>query len=117
MSNQPNPAQTMAFCGIDVSAATLAVAVVKENQPAVEQQFQNTATGHKALIAWLGQRGPVSRVSLESTGIYSVDLALALDAAPGVELAVLNPRTVHRFAQTLGAIRGNTGQYGGNTGT
>ena len=101
MSNQPNPAQTMAFCGIDVSAATLAVAVVKENQPAVEQQFQNTATGHKALIAWLGQRGPVSRVSLESTGIYSVDLALALDAAPGVELAVLNPRTVHRFAQTL----------------
>jgi transposase len=101
MSNQPNPAQTMVFCGIDVSAATLAAAVVEENQPAVEQQFQNTAIGHKALIAWLGQRGPVSRVSLESTGIYSVDLALALDAAPGIEVAVLNPRTVHRFAQTL----------------
>lgn len=91
----------MVFCGIDVSAATLAVAVVQENQPAVQQQFQNTAAGHQALIAWLGQRGPAARVSLEATGIYSVDLALALDAAPGIEVAVLNPRVANRFAQTM----------------
>jgi transposase len=42
------------------------------------------------------------RVSLETTGIYSMDLALALDAACDVEVAVLNPRAAHRFAQTLG---------------
>ena len=41
------------------------------------------------------------RVSLEATGIYSLDLAMALDRADGVEVAVLNPKLVHRFAQTL----------------
>lgn len=101
MSQLSNPAQTMAFCGIDVSAATLAVAVVEQDQPVQQHEFANTAVGHRALIAWPGKRSPVARVSLESTGIYSVDLALALDAAPGIELAVLNPKAVHRFAQTL----------------
>lgn len=101
MSKRSNPAQRMVFCGVDVSAATLAVAVQQEDQPLQQHEFANTASGHKALIEWLRRRGPAARVSLESTGIYSMDLALALDAAPGIEVAVLNPRTVHRFAQTL----------------
>jgi transposase len=42
-----------------------------------------------------------ARVSLEATGIYSLDLALALDQAEGIEVAVLNPKLMHRFAQTL----------------
>jgi transposase len=101
MSQLSNPAQTMVFCGVDVSAATLAVAVVEQDQPVQQHEFANTAVGHQALIAWLGKRGLTARVSLESTGIYSVDLALALDAAPGIQVAVLNPKAVHRFAQTL----------------
>jgi hypothetical protein len=31
------------------------------------------------------------RVSLEATGIYSLDLALALDAEADIEVAVLHP--------------------------
>jgi transposase len=79
----------------------LAVAVVEEDQPALQHQFRNTAIGHQALIAWLGRRGPGARVSLESTGIYSMDLALAPDGAAGIEVAVLNLRAVNRFAQIL----------------
>jgi transposase len=101
MSKQTNPAQAMVFCGVDVSAATLAVAVQQQDQPFEQREFDNSAAGHKALIAWLGQRAATARVSLESTGIYSMDLALALDAAAGIEVAVLNPKAVHRFAQTL----------------
>ena len=40
-------------------------------------------------------------MSLEATGTYSLDVALALDAAEGIEVAVLNPKTVSRFAETL----------------
>jgi transposase len=40
-------------------------------------------------------------LSVEATGIYSLDLALALDGAVGIEVAVLTPKTVNRFAQTL----------------
>lgn len=90
------------FCGIDVSAATLAVAVQRESKPGLEQrQFANSATGHAALLGWLGRHGLPVRVSLEATGIYSLDLALALDAADGIEVAVLNPKLANRFAQTL----------------
>jgi len=102
MSKQPSSAQTVSFCGIDVSAKTLAVAVQQQDRPLEQRQFANTAAGHKALIAWLGKREGTARVSLEATGMYSLDLALALDAAEGVELAVLNPKTANRFAQTLG---------------
>lgn len=92
-SSHPSP---LVFCGIDVSAATLAVAV----EPDQSRQFPNTASGHRDLIAWLNRQGR-ARVSLEATGIYWLDLALGLDAADAIEVAVLNPKTVHRFAQTL----------------
>jgi transposase len=93
--------RAMVFCGVDVSAATLAVAVEQEDQPVEQREFANSAAGHKALIAWLRKRKAGVWVSLEATGIYSLDLALALDAADGIEVAVLNPKAVNRFAQTL----------------
>ncbi len=89
------------FCGIDVSAATLAVAVQQQDQPVAQREFANSSIGHKALLAWLRKRKGTTRISLEATGIYSLDLALALDAAEGIEVAVLNPKVVNRFAQTL----------------
>jgi len=91
----------MVYCGIDVSAATLAVAVQQQDQRFEERVFDNTAGGHKTLIRWLHKRKARVRVSLEATGIYSLDLALALDKAEGIEVAVLNPKLIHRFAQTL----------------
>ena len=101
MSKPIQPVQAMVFCGIDVSAATLNVAVQQENQRIEERVFDNTASGHKALTVWLQKGKLPARVSLEATGIYSLDLALALDRATGVEVAVLNPKLIHRFAQTL----------------
>ncbi len=93
---------SQAFCGIDVSAATLAAAVQRGDREGFEQrEFANSAAGHRQRVEWLGKRGAMVRVSLEATGIYSLDVALALDRAGGLEVAVLNPKTVNRFAQTL----------------
>ena len=90
------------FCGIDVSAATLAVAVQQEGLERFEHhEFANTCAGHKKLTAWLLRHSRTVRVSLEATGIYSQDLALALDAAEGIEVAVLNPQQVHQFARSM----------------
>ena len=100
MIKQAQPVPAMLFCGIDVSAATLAAAVQPEDQPFQQREFANSARGHRELVAWLQQRQSRVRVSLEATGIYSLDLALALDAAAGIEVAVLNPKAVHRFAVT-----------------
>jgi transposase len=90
------------FTGIDVSAARLSVAVQQQDREGCRQkEFANSASGHKQLIAWLLQFGGQARVSLEATGMYSLDVALALDAADGIEVAVLNPKTVNRFAGML----------------
>jgi transposase len=95
--------RTTMFAGIDVSAALLAVALQPENGEGFEQrEFANSRAGHKQLVRWLLQSASAVRVTLEATGIYSLDVALALDAAAGIEVAVLNPKTANRFAQTLG---------------
>jgi transposase len=93
--------QGMLFCGIDVSAASLAVAVQQEDQFIEERVFPNNAKGHGRLVAWLLKRKATVRVTLEATGIYSLDLSMVLEATEGVELAVLNPKVANRFAQTL----------------
>jgi hypothetical protein len=95
-----NPQATV-FCGIDVSASSLAVVLIEPDGSVAQREFPNRACGHRALLAWLAKRGGRVRVSLEATVVYSLDLALALDAAATVELAVLNPKLVNRFAQTL----------------
>lgn len=94
-------APATAFCGIDVSAKRLAVALIAPEQALSQCEFNNSTSGHKELIAWLRKRAARVRVSMEATGIYSLDLALVLESEAGVELAVLNPKLVNRFAQTL----------------
>jgi transposase len=102
MSKQTVPDCAVLYCGIDVSAATLAVAVQPEaGQGFQQREFANTAAGHRELIAWLARWKAPVRVSLEATGVYSLDVALALDAAVGVQVAVLNPKRFHRFAEAL----------------
>ena len=102
MSKRTVPECAVLHCGIDVSAATLAVAVQREGSDGFERrEFANAAAGHRQLILWLRRAHAPVRVSLEATGIYSLDVALALAAAEGVQVAVLNPRRFHQFAETL----------------
>jgi transposase len=92
-----------AFCGIDVSKATLSMALLRESKDGFDRrEFANTVAGHKELLGWLLKRGLRMTVTLEATGIYSLDLALALSGAAGVEVAVLNPKTAKLFARALG---------------
>jgi transposase len=94
-------AEDFLSCGIDVSAAQLVVALEGEAGGWRQRSFANRASGHQALIRWLQKTGERVRVCLEATGRYSLDLALALHAATGIEVAVLNPKVVHAFAVTL----------------
>lgn len=102
MGKRPVPSCAVLYCGIDVSAASLAVAVQPEGCDRFELcTLPNTAAGHRRLIAWLGRWKAPVRVSLEATGIYSLDVAMALDAADGIAVAVLNPRRFRQFAESL----------------
>lgn len=85
--------------GIDVSADTLSVALEPSNGKAQLTIFENNPTGHRGLCRVLRHRGRAARVCLEATGIYSLDLALALHRAKGIEVMVANPRATKDFAR------------------
>jgi transposase len=58
--------------------------------------MDNAPAGHQ-LCRLLTRGGRPARVCLEATGIYSLDLALALHRTPGIEVMVVNPRVTKDF--------------------
>lgn len=88
-----------AFVGIDVSKATLDVAVLGE---VGGSQFANTAAGHRKLAAWLLSKSP-ARVFLEATGGYEQSALDALHAA-GLPMYRVNPRQARDFAKATGQL-------------
>jgi hypothetical protein len=59
----------MNFCGIDVSAAELVVALRSAGRDLPLQSFPNSAAGHRRLLTWLSRTGAWTRVTLEATGM------------------------------------------------
>lgn len=87
--------------GIDVSKDVLDVAVRRDERQLETARFNNDAAGHKQLARWLTRGGRTARVVLESTGTYSLDVALALQRTPGIAVMVANPRAIKQFAGAL----------------
>jgi len=88
------------FSGIEVSAEELVVALQRKGDRKALKTFPNTLPGHQAIIRHLSAAGRTVRVCLESTGLYALDLALALHRA-GIQVMVANPRAVRHFAEAL----------------
>lgn len=87
------------FAGIDVGAKTL-VSVIRKNAASMKAQtFANTPAERLRLVKRLSTF-PGITVCLEATGVYSLDIALALTDA-GLRVSVLNPKASHNFAKVL----------------
>jgi len=84
-------------CGLEVSAQEL---VVAEEIGAV-QRYPNTEAGHRKLIATLTRGGRRVRVVMEATGLYGLDVAVALSRAERIEVMVANPRSARDFAKAM----------------
>ena len=83
------------FAGIDIGAKSVVVSMRRAGRHIGTYEFRQTPEGHQALIKKLGRQ--VACVVLEATGIYYLDLAVALHRA-GLPVAVINPRSFHHFA-------------------
>jgi transposase len=86
----------MTYVGIDVGKAALDGAV----DGGTTWQDANTAVGIAATVARVVALGP-TLVVLEATGAYHASVTAAL-ATAGVPVAVVNPRQVRRFAESVG---------------
>lgn len=88
----------MTYGGIDVSAATLDVAV----QDGAAQTFANDDAGITTLVAWC-QAQQTTLLVLEATGVYHAAVTAALVEA-GLATAVVNPKRVRDFAKSVGQL-------------
>jgi transposase len=88
--------------GVDVSAGTLEVSCAAAAEGAAVRQYANTGAGQRALARWVTRGGGRARVVLEATGLYSLDVALALERTAGIEVMVINPRASKEFAGAWG---------------
>lgn len=88
----------MTYVGIDVSKTALDGAV----DGGAAWQEPNTPAGIAATVARVGALGS-TLVVLEATGPYHTSVTAAL-AGAGVPVAVVNPRQVRRFAESVGQL-------------
>lgn len=89
------------FIGVDVSKATLEVALDKVSKT---QVLDNTAVGIAQLVALLKQCGPpIGVIVLEATGGLERECAMAL-CLEGLGVIVVNPRQARDFAKAMGYL-------------
>jgi transposase len=91
--------KTLVRVGVDVSARELVVAMEHRGERKPPIVLSNDAEGHRKLIQLTTKRGAKAQVVLESTGVYGLDLAMALHRAKRVEVMVANPRAISHFAR------------------
>ena len=84
--------------GIDVSNHVFD-ATLQRGDALHRRTFNNTPAGHRAFVQWALRGAERVRVCLEATGVYHLQLALALTRQTAFEVMVVNPCAARRFVQ------------------
>lgn len=88
---------TRIICGVDIASSSLAARIGQDGAAA---GFANTPAGIAALAAFC-QAHQVELVAMEATGGYEQG-AFAQLSEHGLPVAIVNPRAVRQFAQSMG---------------
>lgn len=90
---------TQTICGVDVASKSLEARI---GQQGVGGSFPNTTEGIAALAAFC-RAHQAELVAMEATGGYEQQ-AFAQLSEHGLPVAILNPRAVRQFAQSMGSL-------------
>jgi transposase len=90
---------TRIICGVDVASSSLEVGLGRQGP---SSRFANTSEGIAALAAFCHTH-QVDLVAMEATGGYEQQ-AFAQLSEQGLGVAILNPRSVRQFAQSMGRL-------------
>lgn len=83
--------------GVDIAARSFDLVATNAGKAGPVERFSQRPEGHTRAIARLKALKP-SLIVMEATGVYYLDLAVALSHAD-LPVAVINPRSFHHFAQ------------------
>ncbi|GGX76431.1 IS110 family transposase [Saccharospirillum salsuginis] len=85
------------FVGVDIAARSFDVVIREDDKGKKPKRYQQTAQGHAKAIQALKKVRP-ERIVMEATGIYYLDLAVALTEAD-LPVSVINPKSFRHFAE------------------
>lgn len=85
------------FVGVDIAAKSFDMVIRQSRQSSKAVRFDQSPNGHAQAIKRLKALKP-SLIVLEATGIYYLDLAVALYEA-GLPVSVINPKSFRHFAE------------------
>lgn len=86
--------------GIDIGAIELVVVIYKRGKTGKPLTFPNDPAGHRAILKLL-RKAKVARVCLDATGVYHIDLAVALHDAEEFDVMVVNPKAAKHYAEAI----------------
>ncbi len=87
------------WVGIDIAAKEFELVSRIDGKSSRPMKFKQTSEGHQRAIEHLRALAP-SGVVMEATGVYYLDLAVALFRA-GLPVMVINPKSFHHFAKLM----------------
>jgi len=85
--------------GVDVDSKFLVCQIQRGDCEPEDAQFDNSKRGFLRFIRWATKDSKTARVCMESTGVYSVPFALTLHETPAIEVSVVNPGVMKKFAE------------------
>src|SRR5690606_8304035 len=94
--NLPGGKEMSIAVGIDIAAKSFDMVVRTSGKPGKALSFKQTPAGHDAVIERLKKLKP-DCIVMEATGIYYLDLAVAM-AKAGLPVSVINPKSFRHFA-------------------
>lgn len=98
MLNANDNAKAYVIAGGDVSSDWIDMACRRPDTDRLyRRRFDNTPSGHRQLAKWLRKDDHPVRVTIEASGIYSLDIALALHEADKIELMVAHPKALKDY--------------------
>jgi len=89
------------YVGVDVDSTFLVCQINRGGKSTSSAQFDNTPTGYRQFVKWATRRGATARVCMEATGVYSLPFALALNIQSDIEVSVINPRAIKKYADSI----------------
>ena len=98
MTSKGTGKMTPTIIGADIAKDTLEAHHLDRNE---SRRLANTASGHKALIGWIGTAD--ARLVFEPAGPYHRAFERAM-ARAGLGLCKVNPRRARRFAEAMGVL-------------
>jgi transposase len=90
---------TRIICGVDIASATLTARIGRRG---AWREFANSREGISELADFCQSQG-VQLVAMEATGGYEKRSYVQL-TEHGLGVAIVNPRAVRQFAQSMGAL-------------